>query len=402
MKGEVAADLAYHFQAAERLDKAYPWEMVAGDRAFEQHALSAAAEHFTRSIDFAERMGLPIPKSLLEKHGTTSMYSGGYDQAVASLQRLLEQEPIAIERAELYRKLAEIEYRRGDQTRSAALFKEVLLSLDFKIPKTRLSLFWATMFQTLLFFWYMIMGRLWQKKEAKETRWLSIIVRSCTMLAEICYFSDYDYGVFYQLCGINRAERLGLGKEFCESMAQQGVAFSGYGLYRFGLNYLSRARRFADTKGTLSDQAWVLTMTSMAHAYCADVQAAADAGQQAILLAKRSGDATRLQEALLIAGETSLVVGNLNEVESRANQVLQIAKEQDVRGLAHYLLGSAMIYRGNFLQAKSVLEQGLEESVQSGAKMNKLAAASRFGAGFGLLGRVGPSRRARPQCFFGV
>ena len=85
-----AAELAYHFYAAEAWDKAFDYSVRAGNRAQAQYAPRAAAEHFTRAIDAARQRGAEPPLELYRSRGQAHETLGEFDAARNDFQALLD------------------------------------------------------------------------------------------------------------------------------------------------------------------------------------------------------------------------------------------------------------------------------------------------------------------------
>jgi len=76
-----AADLAYHFSAANVWDKALAYSQEAGERALAVYAPRAAAEHFTRALYASERLAVTAPLALYEGRGLAYELVGDFERA---------------------------------------------------------------------------------------------------------------------------------------------------------------------------------------------------------------------------------------------------------------------------------------------------------------------------------
>ncbi len=84
------ADLAYHYFAAGDWENAADYSRRVGERALSLFAPGSAAEHFTRALDAAARMGEAPPFSVLRSRGTAYETLGDFERARADYDRALE------------------------------------------------------------------------------------------------------------------------------------------------------------------------------------------------------------------------------------------------------------------------------------------------------------------------
>ena len=74
-------ELAYHFHAAERWEKALAYASAAGDRAQRLFAPHAAIEHYSRAVEAAGRLDQTPPAEVLRKRGRAYETLGDFDEA---------------------------------------------------------------------------------------------------------------------------------------------------------------------------------------------------------------------------------------------------------------------------------------------------------------------------------
>lgn len=83
------ADFAYHYHAAELWGKALEYSRRAGEKAHALYAPREAIEHFTRALEAARQMSLPLPIEILRVRGSAHETAGDFESARSDYEEAL-------------------------------------------------------------------------------------------------------------------------------------------------------------------------------------------------------------------------------------------------------------------------------------------------------------------------
>jgi DNA-binding CsgD family transcriptional regulator len=122
------ADLSYHFHAAGAWAKALEYAPLAGKLAQDLHAPRAAAAHYTRALDAAQILSLPLAPDLFRERGLAYATLGEFDRARDDLNTTLELASAGGNRAAEWQALFDLGdlWLGYDYSRSGGLFERAL------------------------------------------------------------------------------------------------------------------------------------------------------------------------------------------------------------------------------------------------------------------------------------
>jgi eukaryotic-like serine/threonine-protein kinase len=394
LEGETqAAALALHYALSDEHLRAHRFGLQAAELAMRSFAFGRAADLYAAALDSGARAGVTVAASVSEALGDACLAAGRYQQAHDCFTRLLAVTTDVLHRAELLRKIAEVSVRRGDTRRARDLLEGVLDEVGFAVPRTNLALLARLAWQGLIFLVGLL--RPWSAARRPHRRgdaaMQALVCRTCARLAEAFYWEDFRRGTFYQLAGVNAAERLGPSAELSVASAQQGYFLATYGRWRIARRYLDRADRIATAAATPVEQSWAAIMRSLYHGCVGDAAAHAEEARRAERLLVDSVEPMRLREALWCNAIALLANGRFDAAAEVATRLSELARDlRDQRGLAWgtYVLGCAHLRRGSFLQAADALSRGRALALQLGDHMTALTAGAWLVLALGLDGKV--------------
>jgi eukaryotic-like serine/threonine-protein kinase len=359
---EVAADLAHHFEAGGDYRQAITHGLRAARFAMDSYAFSKAADLYEQAVQIAHQQNIQVEDRVLGALGEACLLAGRYDRATQTYRRLLQSGTRRRARIDLLRRLADVEFSRGDTRAAGALLEEAARQAGRPLATSQLGVWMALLWQLLvLVIYYLIPGLPVRRPRRPGNRML--MVRLCNRLAEAYYRWDLPRCLYTQTKATNMAMWLGPSKELALASAQQGIAVGSHGFYRAGFHYLKLARRIADQSAGPVERSWVALLWAMNHAYTGNAQAHDAEGRLSTELLKDSAEPLRLRQALTVWGEGAIALGRLVEAEALGKRVWQLAEDLNDdrgRGWALYLLGHVAFRRGDYQGAASQLQQAYE------------------------------------------
>ena len=388
---EAARDLAYHFKEGGDDQKGYQFSIAAADHAMQTYGFAQAAELYEQAIDLASRLKLTPPLMLIDRFGDSCVQSGRYDEASASFRQCLESLTKPLEKAEMLRKVADVEHRRGNTPGAASLNEEVLRMLGFRVPGRGWSLVPALLMQFISFLRYVIFPHPLELSRRKNDEALAIIARTCIRLTESFYFMDFLRAGFYLLAAGVNAERLGVSKELTSASSQAGYVLSLWGLYRVGKRLLDRAQRCVEIVPSPLDEGWELTLRGYYYTAIGKPRQQILECLRAEAIYKRASETLRLRQVLAVHADGPLAMGDLVEAERLGNQLWQMAEDvRDARGIGWGLgtLGHVQLRREHLPQAIDLLRSAVASSREAGDTAFRLAYTGRLVTALALDGAL--------------
>jgi tetratricopeptide (TPR) repeat protein len=394
---DAAADLAHHHGAAGNHTAALAAHTRAARFAKEAYSFASAADHYAAALTLSEQTGLGAPRDLLEPFADVCVLSGRYEQALDAYGRCLASEARPLARAELLRRAAEAEFRRGNTERAGEQLENVLRELGFPVPERSPSLYGRLGAHLAL----NIARTLWPRHgstnrpvqpaalRGQRLERRDLVARTCFRLAEVFYFIDVGRSYFYNLAGLNLAESLGPSTELAIGLSQQAFLLSSVGLTGLGARCLQRAR--AKASFSLVDQAWECLMHGMSLGCAGDAAGYAAEARKAEQLITRSREPMRLRQAWTLGGEALLSLGALAEAERNGLELLRLADEvRDDRGRGWGLRLRAHVAsrRAEHARARSMFEEAAHASEQGGDACSRLLVQSRWAFDLLLTGQL--------------
>ncbi len=134
------AEIAYHYDAAHENEIAVNFALRAAESAREQHALNLAEQQLRIALKSTELLESETHFKIIEGLGDVLMLQGRYQEAEEVFHQANSFATSEVARSELLGKNGELCVKRGDMETAFLKFQEALLSLNFKIPATRLQL----------------------------------------------------------------------------------------------------------------------------------------------------------------------------------------------------------------------------------------------------------------------
>jgi tetratricopeptide (TPR) repeat protein len=365
--------------------------------ASEALAFDHATALYRNALVLMRQVNSVVPTELLERCADACTESGLYDLAAELYRERLSAVVNEGERAELLRRTAEVEFRRGRTLAAARTLEAMIRSLGFRIPRSSIGVTTSNvlqLLQTVLCALVPWISRGLVGAEARQKR--ALLVKLHGRLAEAYYWTDYPRAVFYQLSSMNLARRLGASAELAFALTQQSLVLATFGLTRRSQVGFARARRMAEAAASRDARAWEGILRGLGCGCRADARGQVAECKRIEELLRDSLETLRLRQAWVIAAEGLLALGEPREAEQYGRRVQEMAAQlADPRGAGWgaYLVGHAWMRMGRWQEGAERLAEAVSLCERSGDAVYRITAMARLSLTLALLGRTSEAVR---------
>ncbi len=389
-KREAAADLAHHYGSCGEPKKAFDYSVKAADFAMETYAFTRAADLYGKSVALAREAEITPSTDVIEHYGDACLEAGQYDHATENFTRCIDAREDPLSKAEVLRKIAEIEMRRGNTLGAAKQFEILLQTIGFSAP-SKATLMLRMLGNFVIFLSYLFLPKLLIRKETALNSDKQLTSRIAGRLAEALYFNDFMRTGYYQLVALNTAERVGPSRELTTALAQQGYIMGTLGMYELAFRYLDRARAVGEAAGSPTERSWEAVLRSMIHGAAGRPALHSEIARQAEALLENSPEPMRLGQAWFVNAEALLFMGRVDAATRLATRLLHLAEEvKDVRGhgWAEHQLGRIAAWHGDYAKAIEHQRKSIDLLDKGGDAITRLMATARLTLLLALVGEL--------------
>ncbi len=250
---EREAEIAYCYDAAGEVRRALPFAVQAAEKARAQYSLEAAEALYEIAIKGLLTVPREERRRIVEGMADVLTLRGRYDSAERLLTRAAQLADGKSAKAEVLKKLAELDFKRGDMEAATVGFENALRMLGCSVPKTHLgwAIFaaWQCGVQTLHTLLPRIFVHRLRRLPTKEER---LELQLLSHLAHGGWYSrSKRFCLGAHLRGFNLAERYLPTAELATAYAEHAPVTGMLALYDRGYKYA--AKSFAIRQG-LNDQ----------------------------------------------------------------------------------------------------------------------------------------------------
>jgi tetratricopeptide (TPR) repeat protein len=363
------ADVAFHRLAGEEHAQAQVAFVRAAAHAMAVALFAQAAEHYRHALDLAKRSNDDSVQQLQEQYTDACYQAGRYDEALLSFRDRLPMVKDPLERAELLRKIADTEYRKGSVGPAVSGLEAALRELGFRTPRSRAEVHLRGIFELVRLLFRLRRPDVapGQRFDAVDAR-ARVVAQACLRLTEVNYLIDLPACRFYNFSTLPAARAAGSAVELGLARSQLGFAASVFGYHELGRRMHRTAARRMGEAGPI-ERAWAYVTQGMSSSYAGDVAAALDDFSAAEQILARTDESLKLRQVVGLSAELLLCLGQFDAAEEGALRVFRIAEEvqdQRGRGWALLILGQIEHRRGNSDRAKELLGSAVSWSEASG------------------------------------
>ncbi|HEX7276413.1 MAG TPA: ATP-binding protein, partial [Acidimicrobiales bacterium] len=290
---ERAFELAYHFDAAGKGDRALPYAMRAAELARAQHSLDVAADHYRMALAACGDAGQEVTRAAVaEGLGDVLTLQGSYEEATAHLETAMALATTDFERATLRGKLGDVAFRRGDQRLARIHLERAVRELGRRLPRRAPGLVVALLVEVVVQVAHSLLPRLFvdrRPQEGADREFLAI--RLYSRLAYVYWFSAGKVPCAWaHLREMNLAERYPPSPELAQAYSEHAPVMTMAPWFRRGIAYAQRSLAIRRDLGDLWGQGQSLNFYGVALYAASHYRESVEQCREAIRLLDQTGD----------------------------------------------------------------------------------------------------------------
>jgi len=321
-------ELAYHYDAADKSERALQFAFEAAEQARLQHSLEVAEQQYRIAERGAKSSDRHTQYRILQGLGDVLMLRGRYDNSAELFERAEFLAEAEFDRAEIKGKLGELAFKRGDMETATRYFEQALRLLGKRVPRhfgIFLCLFlWETFLQvahTLLPKWFLHQKK-YQPPPEELLSW-----RLQSRLAHGYWFVRSKVHVLWaHLRGMNQAERYPPTLELAQAYSEHAPAMTLIPYFRRGMTYAQKSYEIRKAFNDVWGQGQSLAYYSVVLYAGSRYTAAIEKGREAIRLLERTGDFWEVHIARYQVAAALYRIGELQNA-------IQLARQNYLSGL---------------------------------------------------------------------
>ncbi|HEV3496652.1 MAG TPA: tetratricopeptide repeat protein, partial [Actinomycetes bacterium] len=284
-------DLAYHFDAGGRSDRALPYALRAAEEARRRHALEVAVAHY-RIAERATATDAATRAEVAEGLGDVLTLQGEYEEAAAYLEKAHSLLKAGSRRAAIEGKLGDVAFKRGDQRRAREHLEDALRQLGRRAPRRTVG-FLVLLFKELIVqaahsaFPRFFLGRR-SLEGAEEER---LAMRIYSRLAYVYWFHAGKIPCGWaHLREMNLAERYPPTPELAQAYSEHAPVMTMVPWYRRGIAYAQRSLAIRRHMGDVWGQGQSLSFYGVVLYASSRYRECIERLEEAVRLLERTGD----------------------------------------------------------------------------------------------------------------
>ena len=317
-------ELAFHYDAAGKHAKAFPYALVAAEQARMQNALEVAEQQYQIALRGVATFAPAFRFRVLEGLGEVLNLQGHYPLAKRQFELARDLAEGLVARGRIEGKLGEVAFKQGDMKLSMDHLERALKELGKPIPPKQKwlvlpQLLWEVAVQgahTLFPSWFL--GR----AALQDDRTQLLPIRIYNRLFYPYWFARDEYATFWaQLRGMNLAERYPPTPELAHAYSCHAAAMSAIPAFARGLNYAQRGEEVGRAVGNIFSQGQAAHFHGVLLFSASRWHDAITKCREAIGYLERAGDQWEANMARYHIAESLYHLGHLREAVAEAKRV---------------------------------------------------------------------------------
>jgi len=285
-------DLAYHFDAAGRPERALPYALRAAAQARSQHALQPAELHYRIAWRGAGAADDATRRGIAEALGEVLMLRGSYEEAGPYLEQARELAPTELARAQAEARLGELVFRRGDVMASVPIFERALHLLGRRRPSNAWWLALMALRELSVQILHTLFPRLFVARRGIDGGERDLL--EARIYGRLAYCTYMGRGLVRtvpeQLRQLNLAERYTATPELAQACITHAVVAQMLHMPRRFDRFAARSLELRRSQGDIWGQGQTLHFMGMAYFGGSNFARAIAQCREAIRLLERAGD----------------------------------------------------------------------------------------------------------------
>ena len=285
-------ELAYHFDAAGASDQGLAYALAAAEHARRQYTLDVAEAHYRMAEPAVPQADAATQVRVAEGLGDVLTLRGDYSEASLKFQHALTMAPDPVAQAALEGKLGDVAFKCGDLGRARSSLENAIRHLNFPVPRTRLGLAVALLWETIVQIGHTIVpARFLGRRSLDDADSQLLAMRLYSRLAYMHWFhSGLVRCAWAHLREMNLAERYPPTPEMAQAYSEQGPVMSMIPWFGRGSKYVKRSLAIRTQLGDVWGQGQSLNFYGVALYAASRYRDAIEACYEASRLLERTGD----------------------------------------------------------------------------------------------------------------
>ncbi len=343
-------ELAWHFEAAEAPERAWPHALRAAEAARRQHASDLAERYYRLADRGAADAADATRMAILEGLGDVLCIRAKQEEAERTYARAQAFARTRLDLARLEGRRGEAAFGRVDLAAATRMTKQALRLIGWRVPARRLSYAVALLWQVLL----RVLQPLWLKRQAlcpppMEGEML-LAARLHMWLSQICWFQGGSRiaGMWAHLRGLNIAERYAPTSVLAMAYANHGALFPLLAqtiphaplfvadrALALSRKYFQKALTLLDASGDVLEHSFTLFLYQFSLFHCARYAESVEVGRKAMQRLRQAGadNAWRAGESRNFLGLALYLMGDLPGAAEMGQAIYLQGRERDDRFL---------------------------------------------------------------------
>ncbi len=309
-------DLAYHFDAAGRPERALAYALRAGVLARGQHSLEIAEAHFRIAERAATDADPEIRAQVAESLGDILALQGHYEDAIQELELARSLIRGKVPRAAVEAKLGDVAFRQGDQ-RSARIHLEGALRLLDRWAPRRLAgflvgLLWETLVQTGHTLFPTVCR--WRRRSLDGADDVLLAIRVYSRLAFVYWYNSGRIPCGWaHLREMNLAERYPPSAELAQAYSEHAPVTTMIPWFRRGISYARKSLAIRHELDDVWGQGQSLHFYGLVLYAASRYRGCIERCKEAVVLLERTGDRWEVNTATWHIAFAHYRLGELRE-----------------------------------------------------------------------------------------
>ncbi|HEX2192450.1 MAG TPA: AAA family ATPase, partial [Acidimicrobiales bacterium] len=320
---EQVFDLAYHFDAAGRADKATVYALEAAETARSQYSLDVALTHYRVAHRSVAGDDTATRARVAEGLGDVLTLLGSYDEAMTVLGEALSLADSDVRRAGLEGKLGDVAFKRGEQGLARGHLESAIRQLHRRLPRRAAGFLLAAVVEIVVQAAHTMLPRLFVGRRSlagSEKEFLAI--RLYSRLAYVYWFSAGKIPcAFAHLREMNLAERYPPTPELAQAYSEHAPVMTMVPWFGRGIAYTERSLAIRREHRDLWGQGQSLHFYGVVLYAASRYRECIEKCQQAVRLLDRTGDRWEMYTALWHIAISHYRLGELAEAVRVARRV---------------------------------------------------------------------------------
>jgi serine/threonine protein kinase/tetratricopeptide (TPR) repeat protein len=246
-----AAEIAYHYDAAEMSLLALPYALRAAEAARNRFSLEIAERQYRIARRGAGQSEAAIQYQIAEGLGDALMLRGCYDEAAPLLNEAAQFAETTLQRAQIHSKLAELSFKRGDMEKATLGFEQSLRMLGRVVPRSKVTIIAVLLWEVVVQLLHTFLPRMFMHRVARQPNEMErLAIRLFSLLTHGCWYCrSKDQCLLAHLRGLNLAESFPPTPELANAYSEHAPVMCLVPLFPRAIQY---ARRSLELRRQLS------------------------------------------------------------------------------------------------------------------------------------------------------